>query len=79
MDCFNTIECQASGRFQQFTHHIDPLRGPRDYLVSEFASTPGELDTLAAAAGLHLAAHWSDWQRRRQVGAPSHISLYRLP
>ena len=38
---------------------------------------PGELDELAAAAGLRLEARWADWHRRPWTpDDPVHVSVY---
>lgn len=43
-------------------------------------STPGELDAMAAAAGLDLHQRWSDWMRTPFTDdATAHISVYRRP
>ena len=41
-------------------------------------ASPNELDAIAAAAGLELAARWANWDRSEFTSdSTSHISLYR--
>lgn len=78
LECFDALAAQDRDRLTARRHRISTSQGERDYPVVEFHSTTATLDSMAQAAGLHLAARWSDWRQRRHAGELRHISLYRL-
>ena len=79
LESFDPFEANDRDRRRLSRHRLITGAGERDYPVVEFLSTRGALDAMARAAGLCLAARWSDWQQRADDGGLGHISLYRLP
>jgi SAM-dependent methyltransferase len=77
LECFDALAVEDRDRSRQTRHRVITRAGECDYPVIEFHSTRATLDAMAAAAGLQLAARWSDWQRRHDTGQLQHISLYR--
>jgi SAM-dependent methyltransferase len=78
LECFDALAVEDRDRLCRTRHRVITRAGEREYPVIEFHSTRATLDSMAAAAGLQLAARWSDWQRRHDAGQLHHISLYRL-
>jgi SAM-dependent methyltransferase len=65
---------------QRVTSQIITLDGQGVHLgpVALRYSWPGELDLMAAAAGLRLAGRYGDWDRRPfDSGSAKHISVYQ--
>ena len=67
------------GRAIRITHEMTDVTGTASYDVTLHYRNVDELDSIAAAADLHLAARWHDW-----TGTPTRedstdpISIYRL-
>jgi SAM-dependent methyltransferase len=77
LECFDAPAPSARRRSLQHKHLIQTAQGPREYRVTEYPSTPVELDAMAKAAGLGLPIRWVDWHRSPHRGEPWHISLYQ--
>jgi SAM-dependent methyltransferase len=77
LECCAPTLLDNGGPLLHTTYRVHTRNGERDYPISAFLSSPTELDTMALAAGLSLAARWSDWRQQAYAGGAQHISLYR--